>query len=189
MNMKTDAKKICICIAGVFVAIISWILSQNIKSLYFLWIVSIPIGIFILLTGIKIKNNRLLRMWIIVFGIFITFSFGIMFYVAGIVDDIKLGNDNKKIIVISPPKGTTALRNGEINRILKEKDGKERIIFFGKTNCNACDDFRPHLENVCKKISVTVYYYNTEEMLRKEALQIVKKLNLGLSNICDKKAI
>lgn len=169
--MKTDSKKIWICGIGIFVAVASWILSQSIKSLYLLWIISIPVGIGVIFTGIKIERNRLLRMWMIISGVFITLSFGIMFYVTGIVENIELGNDYKKIIVISPPKGTTALKNGEMDGIIKGKDGKERVIVFEKTNCNACDDFRIHLENVCKKVNLTVYYYNTEEMVRKEALR------------------
>ena len=168
------------CIVVLAIGLSAWVLSI-INCATYAWLVSFPAGIGIIFLAIKIRGEditgKITKRLFIGLGILLTTSFYFVFPVISMVDDVSKGYDDKNIVVLAPIKGATPIKAGGSND-LDKCDNKVRIVYFTKTNCPACESFSEVLEKVIQKNKAKVYYYNTEEMPKKESSKYVKKFRI-----------
>lgn len=56
------------------------------------------------------------------------------------------------------------------------------VIYMGRPTCSYCTKFKPVLDNVKKEYGVDYVYINTDRLTRQELEQILKTLNMNISN-------
>lgn len=173
-------KYVCGCIVVLLIGVLAWILS-SLGYWDFAWIASIPAGILAIVLAVKINADsfeyKITRNILIVLGILLSVSFYFLFIVTNMVADISEGYVDKKIVVVAPTKGTIPIKAGRDSE-LDKNDNKERVVYFARTNCPACESFSEALTKAIKETKADVYYYNIEEMRKSEARKYVKQFKI-----------
>ena len=152
-------KEFVFVFACLLISIMLYIPNIFLERASFLWMFSIPIGLFSLF--IAIKSNRKI---LIIVSVMIILSFPIMWGGFSISDAINHNIENNKTVTIVLPEGTKAIQPGEIYDYLDEDKSNDVYIYFSQTKCHSCKIFEDVLIRAIKDTDAVVYYYNVEEM-------------------------
>lgn len=145
----------------------------KIPSFYVL--LTIPLGITALFLSIKIHNWILLGL-----SCFVTISFFI-FMAIGSISEALNGSVSPQYdpLPVAAPEYTEPITiSGDIYNIIERSHSDSQFIYFGRTECSYCDQFNEKLSPILSTGNPVVYYYNTQEMPREEAENILKKFDI-----------
>lgn len=179
-NKKTLVILKFISVLSFILGLLSWVPNIVYQKPMAFWIFSIPLGIIGIICSIFTKKYLLL-----VLNVIIAFSFFIFMMIGYTGNAISNHLNPQKVNMftnqaVTAPEGTIPLNEGEIYEKLSKEITDTQIIYFGRTNCNYCDEFNTSLNEALgsKDQKYSIYYYNTEEMPFEEASAVLEQLDI-----------
>ncbi|MFV0466008.1 MAG: hypothetical protein ACK5ML_08040 [Lachnospiraceae bacterium] len=135
-----------------------------------------PTGMIALVFGILSKKSIL-----IIFSALVVGSLYILIFIAYIFEAISGPYADREVLTFYAPEYTIPVAmEGEIDTIIESSYESEIYLYFGRKDCDYCITFEETFETILREDENfrLIYYYNTTEMPRKEATEVLEKYNI-----------